>query len=317
MSNRKELTALYKKAEKNIISCPVCSALEFFVIAKLDRYFLPVQTVCCNVCAFVYTNPRPSLKWFEDFYKFHYRFISLFENVDVIDEAYLNRADIISKHDNNISFLYNYVGDNKLGSLLDIGSAEGLFIKKFKEVYTSWKTTGIEPSLNFSEFSKGYSSSEEIINDVYPSKLVSEKYDIIHSSHVLEHVYDLNDFISSINDNLNDNGLLFIDVPNIDSVKTNFKLIHLAHLYHFSERTLTMLLKKHGFDILDLKSDMRTKKSSGKLGTPWTLQVIAQKTGQYIEPSMDNSFDVKAYQNDLAKKIKPKLKKMIMNVLGL
>ena len=315
MSNRKELALLYRNANKEVIACPICENAKYTVVGDRDRYFLPVQTVSCDGCSFVYTNPRPDEEWFVDFYRSHYRY--LYEGVDVIDAEYLSRSDIISKHDNNIEFLNRYLCEGSGGCLLDIGSAEGLFLRKFKSIHDEWNTVGVEPSELFSEYSKSYSNSDKIINDVYPSRLLTEKFDVIHSSHVLEHVHDLNSFIVSIKSNLKDDGLLFIDVPNIDSSKTSFKLIHIAHLYHFSVKSLTMLLNKHGFEIIDSKNDMCTVKPNGKLGTAWTLQVLAKKTGRKIEPVFDCSFNIKEYQKSLAEKIKPGVRRKLKNFFGI
>lgn len=85
-------------------------------------------------------------------------------------------------------------------------------------------------------------------------------FDEIYLTHVLEHIHSINEILSDLYRCLKPNGILKIEVPNIESFDAkNFGEFwrHLdipRHLYHFSPNTLKELLKKHGFIIKELNT---------------------------------------------------------------
>ena len=76
-------------------------------------------------------------------------------------------------------------------------------------------------------------------------------YDVITLWHVLEHVTDLNGTIEQLRKILAENGTIFIALPNLNSPDASNYKQHWAaydvprHLWHFSRKTLHMLLSKH------------------------------------------------------------------------
>ena len=84
-------------------------------------------------------------------------------------------------------------------------------------------------------------------------------FDAITLWHVLEHVHDLQGYITKLKLLLKENGKLFIAVPNYTS---NDAVIYKEfwaaydvprHLYHFSPQSMKMLIEKHGMRIEQYK----------------------------------------------------------------
>ena len=90
-------------------------------------------------------------------------------------------------------------------------------------------------------------------------KLVKKKYNTITLWHVLEHIYDLNNFFEELNHLLTNNGKIFLAVPNFNSFEKKYFNEDWAaydlprHLYHFNHKTLDRLLKLKGMRINFLK----------------------------------------------------------------
>jgi hypothetical protein len=100
--------------------------------------------------------------------------------------------------------------------------------------------------------------------------------------HVLEHVHALKPYLNQCFKSLKQHGRLIIAVPNYTSFDaSNYKKYWAAydlprHLYHFSPKSMTILLNEMGFEIVSLKpmwydsfyvSLLSEKyKQSGKLG---------------------------------------------------
>jgi len=82
---------------------------------------------------------------------------------------------------------------------------------------------------------------------------LDEEFDVIYLNHVLEHIGNLNDFISRIKNHLNPGGFILIAVPNIggkgaDSenwIGYQFE----QHYWHFTPGTLEKIFTKNGFEL--------------------------------------------------------------------
>lgn len=81
----------------------------------------------------------------------------------------------------------------------------------------------------------------------------TKKYNCIILSHVLEHIYDINTFINSLEPLLiEDNGSIYIEVPNAEfySLFNNIcplQEINLEHINFFSKYALNKLMMNHGY----------------------------------------------------------------------
>jgi 2-polyprenyl-3-methyl-5-hydroxy-6-metoxy-1,4-benzoquinol methylase len=85
------------------------------------------------------------------------------------------------------------------------------------------------------------------------------QFDAITMWHVLEHVHDLSAYIQQLKSILRDNGKILIAVPNYTSLDAKIYQQYWAaydvprHLYHFSPRSVQMLMEKHGLKIIQYK----------------------------------------------------------------
>ena len=87
----------------------------------------------------------------------------------------------------------------------------------------------------------------------------ANKFDLIYSSHSIEHVSDINKTLKSIKDSLKDNGYVFLETPNISSEEVFLHLIHTPHTYMFSIDSFKNIAINYGFKIIEIKTS----------GPPW------------------------------------------------
>jgi len=89
----------------------------------------------------------------------------------------------------------------------------------------------------------------------YPDRFL----DVITMYHVLEHLHNPREALSKAYQLLKSGGLLVVAVPNLDSLQARIfrqRWYHLdapRHLYHFTPRTLEMLLHEAGFKIVEIR----------------------------------------------------------------
>lgn len=142
---------------------------------------------------------------------------------------------------------------SKRGQLLEIGAGTGFLSKRLAE--NQFVVTSIEPGEGYETYHKQLGI--EVIKDFYPSQLITRKFDVIVMYAVLEHILDLENFLSSISNQLENHGTLFFAVPDCSQEIYNVDatmLIH-EHISYFTEVSLANLLSMNGFECRIIKSN--------------------------------------------------------------
>ena len=121
-----------------------------------------------------------------------------------------------------------------------------------------WQSTSLEPDKGARDIAKqlyGLDLKDE--NEFY--QLPNNSFDAITLWHVLEHVHDLSQYVQRLKALLKEKGKLFIAVPNYTSLDAKIYKEYWAaydvprHLYHFSPKSMQVLMEKQGLKIVDHK----------------------------------------------------------------
>jgi|SaaInlStandDraft_1057018.scaffolds.fasta_scaffold01558_4 2-polyprenyl-3-methyl-5-hydroxy-6-metoxy-1,4-benzoquinol methylase len=126
-------------------------------------------------------------------------------------------------------------------NILDVGAGTGEFLKVCKT--NSWNVFGTEPDNN----ARNIAAKKGIVLQEDLSKLSNQKFEIITLWHVLEHVENLSEYLSNLNNMLSDSGRLIIAVPNFKSEDARYYKEFWAafdvprHLWHFSQQSIHRL----------------------------------------------------------------------------
>lgn len=141
----------------------------------------------------------------------------------------------------------------ELKSLFDIGTGYGFWPQFCKDHGISVKGIDI--------FREAVTYAQEVLHlDVVNCSLedyiFDRTFDVITICDLLEHLREPNSQLEKIKRGLSETGILFIQVPNLLGFKLppfhGFGLPY--HIWQFNLLTLRMLLKKHGFVIIDFWS---------------------------------------------------------------
>ena len=206
----------------------------------------------CSDCGFKFTSPRPEDNSLGQYYQ---------------SEEYVSHSDTTK---GIVNTLYHYVRKYTLlkklklilrysapGKIIDFGCGTGAFLDICKK--SNWKVYGIEPGANAREITK-----KKIGNNLYPDiKSFNENYpelkvEIITLWHVLEHIPDIEEFFSFVDNHLSANGTLIIAVPNCSSYDAKIFTEYWAaydvprHLWHFTPETITKLFGNRNFNRLNV-----------------------------------------------------------------
>ena len=179
----------------------------------------------CPDCNFYYSDSRNTQEDYNNYYK---EFNNYKKGVIYSDKD--DRCNSYLKDKLQIQF-------QNVRTIIDYGSGNG----KLKDM------------LSVSDI---YKVDEYDIGMEKPNK----KYDCLILSHVLEHIYDINKFIETISLNINDNGLLYIEIPNAEYYDKITDLcplqeINIEHINFFSKYALNKLLIKHNYQAVSIIDD--------------------------------------------------------------
>lgn len=112
---------------------------------------------------------------------------------------------------NDFATIYAYLKDQPGGSILDVGCYSGIFLA---DLPSTIKKYGIEPSVLASKcaVSKGIDVLGNTLDELDPAMI----FDVIVAIDVIEHVLDIENFLSQALVHVKENGLLIISTGNPD-----------------------------------------------------------------------------------------------------
>ena len=145
--------------------------------------------------------------------------------------------------------------------MLDFGCGKGYRIDLLRKQHPQWEVFGYDVATNKTQDPRIIIGTLEDLK----KRISPESLDSIYMGNVLEHLTDPLKILQELHALLVPGGNIYIDVPNIDSIKfkifrQNFSSLDLPrHLYHFTDATLTALCEKAGFTIESLRKSGTAK----------------------------------------------------------
>ncbi len=242
--------------------CKVCGSKNYTTQVKLvpgSEYFR------CGDCQLVYQYPLPVTPVLEDLYggKDDKYFKDESRGVDYVKgEPWLRATasfyiDLLSGY---------YDNDLAVANVLDFGCATGVMLDEFKKRGSD--VTGIELSKWSCKYAREKFGLTVYNENIFDLDLPESSFDIITTSHVIEHVTDPVAVIKRLGQLLKPGGLMFIAVPNVDSLGRSIFGKHWhyylpdEHLYLFNERSINRAVVSAGLNCLDVKHYLWRKRSS-------------------------------------------------------
>ena len=179
-----------------------------------------LQLKYCNKCNFYFSDSNNS----QDDYNNYYMSFNNYKKENYCKDKDIRCFDYLCKTLNS-----------EVKNILDYGSGNGTLAELLSNKF------------NVEQFDIGMEQN-------------TNKYDCLVLSHVLEHIYDLNSFIEKISENIDDNGHLYIEIPNAEFYDKIVDIcplqeINLEHINFFSKYSLNKLLVKHGYTCLTIEDD--------------------------------------------------------------
>ena len=231
------------------IDCPICEQDETEPLFDKDS----LSVVTCKQCRLRYVNPRLSQQALEKGY------VETYYPADKVERIHTDSMEWLQMTERLTELEQQRRGK---GRLLDVGCGIGTFLHLARE--GGWEPHGVDPSKSGITFAQEKYKLDVQCGTLFDAAFPSRHFEAITLYHVLEHISELNPFLSELRRILKpQTGTLVIEVPNGGSLqshlrKADWPYVHPRdHLYYFSARSLPRLLRKHGFRDIKLGKPRR------------------------------------------------------------
>ena len=139
-------------------------------------------------------------------------------------------------------------------ALLDVGSNRGSFARALLSAAPHVDIVAVEPDERIAQSCTDLDRTELHVSRIEDVALETNRFDVIHSCHTIEHVAHPAHVLHDHWRTLKNGGQLVLDAPNIDLIGVDDIVEEWfidKHLYHFSGRTLSRMIQASGFSIVE------------------------------------------------------------------
>lgn len=241
---------------KKLRECTICKSKKIapkYMHAKDYHTYIPGEYEIweCQKCGIYFLNPMMNQeelrKCYKQDYYSYYDYTKERENINILKKLWR----ILIKVNTYTPELPPHA------KILDIGCGSGEWLYGMKK--KGYKVKGCEISKEAAEIGR-----ETAGIDIYSGQLTDgvfkdEEFDFIRSNHSFEHINNPNETLDEIYRILKKGGQLFIGVPNTGGLWSSiykeywYYLGAPIHVYNYSDRNLSFLLKRHGFKIKKIR----------------------------------------------------------------
>ena len=233
-----------------VVSCAVCNSSDLEEISTQAQFNIEAHVCVCNDCGLSFLSPRWDKATYLDFY------------INKYDHYYRENPSKLPAEKDPFSYYpiikrieKSLANTNTPSKILDIGSGDGSKLESIQKAYPEAAFFAIEPSgtLQKELTKRNITFVSNDIETTWESQY--QNFDFIIMRHVLEHMLDPISVLKKLHNVMADNGIIYIAVPNalnLDTPLTSF-FFRAVHTYYFSPLSITNILKKAGFEIIDIK----------------------------------------------------------------
>lgn len=265
-----------------IRECPICESKKYKIIfcQKFTNHFYH-NIACCTNCGFVFVNNAPDQKYYDAYYK--------------------NMSKYEHERDNDLHTKYfriikKFCPKNK--SVIDIGCATGHLLYLLKQAGFN-KLFGIEPAPACKKIALKQFKLRIETSSLHAFK-PRQKFDFIIFTAILEHLPKVKDAVEKISSLLNNNGYVFMTVPDAKSFHIDFEEpfgeFSTEHINFFSQSSLFQVMQN--FKCQYIKSDKKAIYSVWKKDSD-----LENSINKYISLSQLKLDNLKKQINSLPKNV--------------
>jgi 2-polyprenyl-3-methyl-5-hydroxy-6-metoxy-1,4-benzoquinol methylase len=229
------------KPELEHVECPTCGNQGEEPIYQKDGW----NIVRCLSCRLAMVNPRrkgcTEIYKDDDYFSHEDYYYDYEGNKAAYQKGFRSKLKLISRH------------CNRKKKLLDIGAAYGFFMEEAASY--GFEPFGVELSAKAAEHARRHGV---VYQKPFTELNIEDRFSVISFIDSLEHFEQPIAGLQKAHELLEDQGIVAVMVPNIDSLfarltKTKWHLLlPEEHLFYFNQKSIQLMLEKSGFDMVYL-----------------------------------------------------------------
>jgi SAM-dependent methyltransferase len=246
-------------SDVSLNSCPIClGAISIWNTKSTE--FGEFTLSRCEACHYVFVNPRPSLDFLVDFYtnlthgeEAGNHEPQTLEGLLKAEQDWPNSTLDAKRIIGTAHSLTKPKQSAETLTLFDVASGPGFFTAQALSL--GFEVTALEISDKDRKIAKEMNNIEPMNIPFEQFDTAADSFDVVILSQVLEHVIDINEWISKAQKYLKPKGVLAVALPNFNSLfryllgPNDPYITPPEHLNFFNPGNLTTLLSNHGLSV--------------------------------------------------------------------
>jgi len=185
--------------------------------------------------------------------------LSVAINGELLFSHYLFKSEVNKPYYGHCQEMFRYAQEYikiKDGTkIVDIGGNDGSLLDAFRSISNKkLELLNIDPSQNLAKLN--IEKNIPVMTEFFSYNIAKnlEKVDIVTSTNVFQHLFDINSFAKGVEHLLNKNSIWILEFPYwIHDMKTNqFDQIYHEHMFYHSVTPMKMMMEKHGMKIINI-----------------------------------------------------------------
>jgi SAM-dependent methyltransferase len=249
------------------VRCPLCSSKQVELFCRMDDQHLAGlpnsearerktwDILKCGECTLGWTFPMPAAEELSGYYPSSYSGDAR-GMVEAFKAGKLQRSRSWKTEEEKVRFVERYTDR---GAILDVGCGDGKFLLALGS--RRWRRTGFEQIGEAVEPVRAAAPEIRfVVGDFESSDLQEESFDVITFWHVFEHLMDPQSVLARCSRLLRPGGIIALGVPNFGCWQPRLFRSHWyafdppRHIFHYSPRALSLLLKNAGFRLVEFRA---------------------------------------------------------------
>jgi len=237
------------------VRCNLCGADNTTPVTEIDGFHI----VRCRHCDLVYVNPRYREEHLQEIYtEAYYDHDGIKNGLEFFgyDDYLADEENIRITFAKRLRTIERYA--NK-GKLLDVGCATGFFLDLARS--GGWEVVGSEVSRFGVQYARERLGLDVRLGTLKELQFDAQTFDVVTMWDVIEHVVDPMGELQEVWRILRNGSLLSLITPDVGSLVARllgsrweeFRRVR-EHIYFFSRRTMTEMLRRTGFEVLRIES---------------------------------------------------------------
>ncbi|MFA5104896.1 MAG: class I SAM-dependent methyltransferase [Candidatus Margulisiibacteriota bacterium] len=232
------------------MKCPLCKKNTENILTNKLRKGEDIDVFYCGDCGLGFLNDTRTEDEIKEYYAKQYRreYKPKIKASSDAKDLFDNYAPF--QHE-RLRLIAPFLGKNK--KLLEIGCSAGMFLYNVKNKVK--EAVGMDFDVSSAAFAQKKCGCKVYTKKLEDTPLKKKYFDVICAFQVLEHVKEPLKFLLEVKEYLKDDGVLFVEVPNLrDILVSTYDLpfhhgfyFHAAHALYFTKKSLQKLMRKAGF----------------------------------------------------------------------